>query len=95
MGEDAETPVVEEEEEEQPDPEEDVESVETPTEKARRFDIKGWLLNIRMLRRVVQVLFLLFINAYIFGAWFGQEQITAFWTEFAKILPTLPRIAPL
>ncbi|UCE11266.1 MAG: 4Fe-4S binding protein [Candidatus Thorarchaeota archaeon] len=95
MGEDTETPAAEEEEEEMPDSEEDVESIETPTEDARRFNIKGLLINIRMFRRIVQVLFILFINAYIFGAWFGQEQITAFWTEFAKILPTLPIIAPL
>ncbi len=55
----------------------------------------GLILNVRMLRRVVQIIFFLGINAYIFTAWFGMEQVTAFWTSFRDILPTLPIIAPL
>jgi polyferredoxin len=55
----------------------------------------GLIFNIRMLRRVVQILFFLGINAYLFTAWFGMEQVTAFWTGFRDLLPTLPIIAPL
>lgn len=58
-------------------------------------DLIGRVINVRMLRRLVQILFLLGINAYVFSAWFGQDQIVQFWSSFHEILPTLPIIAPL
>lgn len=58
-------------------------------------DIIGLVLNTRMLRRVVQLVFLFGINAYILTAWFGIDSITAFWEGFRDLLPTLPIIAPL
>jgi ferredoxin-type protein NapH len=87
---------------------EDVEEIETPSEELPEKEVKkpslgrariknpiGLIFNLRMLRRVVQILFLLGINAYIFAAWTGGEQIVAFWQAFRDILPTLPIIAPL
>ncbi|MHA2600741.1 MAG: 4Fe-4S binding protein [Candidatus Thorarchaeota archaeon SMTZ1-83] len=67
-------------------------------ETPRRLSLEnpiGIIFNIRMLRRVVQLLFLLGINAYILATWFGGEQILAFWEGFRDILPSLPIIAPL
>ncbi len=96
MAEDAETP-------EQMDAEE-IESASVEThepegkKKKREFKLKnplGFIFNIRMLRRVVQIFFLLVLNAYIFGAWWGQEAITQFWVDVRAYLPTLPIIAPL
>ncbi|MHA1770795.1 MAG: 4Fe-4S binding protein [Candidatus Thorarchaeota archaeon] len=55
----------------------------------------GFIFNIRMLRRIVQILFFLGINGYIFAAWWGNDAITAFWESFRNVLPTLPIIAPL
>ncbi|MCK4485050.1 MAG: 4Fe-4S binding protein, partial [Candidatus Thorarchaeota archaeon] len=55
----------------------------------------GLIFNTRMLRRVVQILFFVGINGYIFAAWWGQDTLTDFWTSVAKYLPTLPIIAPL
>lgn len=55
----------------------------------------GRVLNVRMLRRVVQIVFLLGINATILAAWFGNDAIVAFWQGFRNALPTLPIIAPL
>lgn len=76
---------------------EDLSKKETK-EPSSRFKIKnpvGFIFNLRMLRRVVQILFLLGINVYIFAAWAEGEQIIAFWQAFRDILPTLPIIAPL
>ncbi|TXT54783.1 MAG: conserved membrane protein of unknown function [Candidatus Thorarchaeota archaeon] len=53
------------------------------------------IVNIRMVRRLVQLFFLFAINGYIFTAWFGAEQVTLFWEQFRNVLPTLPIIAPL
>ncbi|MFW9909215.1 MAG: 4Fe-4S binding protein [Candidatus Thorarchaeota archaeon] len=55
----------------------------------------GLILNIRMLRRVIQIIFFLGINGYIFAALWGQDAITQFWVGFRDLLPTLPIIAPL
>ncbi len=55
----------------------------------------GFIVNIRMLRRIVQIIFFLGINGYIFAAWWGNDAITAFWEGFRDVLPTLPIIAPL
>jgi ferredoxin-type protein NapH len=98
MAEDAERLEETGEEEDHPEPEEPV--VE-PTEIVERKEKKprsnpfGLLLNLRMLRRVVQIVFLLGINAYIFTAWFGADYITAFWTTIRDYLPSLPILSPL
>ncbi len=55
----------------------------------------GLLLNIRMLRRIVQIFFLIVINAYILGVWFANEAIVEFWKGLRNLLPTFPIIAPL
>ncbi|MFW9913708.1 MAG: 4Fe-4S binding protein [Candidatus Thorarchaeota archaeon] len=67
-------------------------------DKLPRISLKnplGLILNTRMLRRVVQILFLIGINIYIIAAWFGEEQVIAFWQGFRDILPTLPILSPL
>jgi ferredoxin-type protein NapH len=98
MVEDADRPEEMGEEEELPEPEElvkkQVESVEKKEKKPRRNPL-GMIFNLRMLRRVVQIIFLFGINAYIFTAWFGAEYITAFWTSFRDIIPSIPILAPL
>ncbi len=98
MAEDAERPETTE-----PDEERSAASDETETEKPEKEEKKtkkrsnplGLILNLRMLRRVVQIIFLLGINAYIFAAWWGQDAITQFWLSFRDYLPTLPILAPL
>ena len=105
MAEDAERSEIEELDEEQSESSDEIEAEdeqkETKTEKAPkaarnlRKNPLGFIFNIRMLRRVVQIIFLLGINAYIFAAWYGQEAITQFWTDFRDLLPTLPILAPL
>jgi len=78
------------------------EEVEKPVEKKVKEKGKkisrnplGFIFNIRMLRRVVQIIFFLGIYAYIFTAWVGMEFITSFWLQVQSILPTLPILAPL
>jgi ferredoxin-type protein NapH len=85
------------EEEELPESEELVEepTLKEEKEKKPRRNPMGIVFNLRMLRRVVQIIFLLGINAYIFTAWFGAEYITAFWTSFRDILPSIPILSPL
>jgi len=68
---------------------------EEKSEREPRHNPLGIILNVRMLRRVVQILFLLGINAYVFTAWFGAEYITAFWTTIRNYLPSIPILAPL
>ena len=76
---------------------------EEPSETSRRItlpqaslsDVKGLVLNVRMLRRIVQILFLLGINGYIFAAWYGNQAITDFWQSIGQVLPTLPILSPL
>ncbi|RDE13345.1 MAG: hypothetical protein C4K49_08625 [Candidatus Thorarchaeota archaeon] len=55
----------------------------------------GYVFNVRMLRRVVQIVFFLGINAYVMVSLFGGQQFVAFWTEFSHILPSIPILAPL
>jgi ferredoxin-type protein NapH len=97
MSEDAER-VEENAEAEEAEPEESVEQPEKKEPQEKRITAKGLvglILNVRMLRRVVQIFFFLGINAYIFTAWFGMEQITAFWTELGRLMPSLPILSPL
>ncbi|MGQ4911446.1 MAG: 4Fe-4S binding protein [Candidatus Thorarchaeota archaeon] len=82
-------------EEEEPEEVVKVEKEEEPKKKGPRKNPLGFILNIRMLRRVVQILFLLGINGYIFTAWYGAEQVTAFWTWFQSVLPAIPILSSL
>jgi polyferredoxin len=91
MAEDAEKNDDETISEEQSEPEVEEETVEPKPS----ISMRGRILNARMLRRVVQVIFLLMINAYIFVAWFGDETIKDFWEAFQGYLPTIPIISPL
>jgi len=98
MAEDAERLEEMGEEEELPESEEPVEKPdisEKKKEKISRRNPLGMIFNLRMLRRVVQIVFFLGINAYIFTAWFGAEYITAFWTSFRDLIPSLPILSPL
>jgi ferredoxin-type protein NapH len=74
--------------------EEPAETVETK-EKKMRANPLGFLFNLRMLRRVVQIVFLLGINAYIFAATFGPNLFTDFWTTVRGYLPSWPILSPL
>jgi ferredoxin-type protein NapH len=82
------------EEEELPEPEEPIEKEEKKEKKPRRNPF-GMIFNLRMLRRVVQLVFLLGINAYIFAATFGPNYITDFWVTIRSYLPSLPILSPL
>jgi polyferredoxin len=85
-------------EEEIEEPEEDIEKpvekeVKEKDKKASR-NPAGFIFNIRMLRRVVQILFFLGIFGYIFSAW-NAEYITAFWLQIQAVMPSLPILSPL
>jgi hypothetical protein len=98
MAEDAERLEETGEEEELPEPEEPAKEPiekEQKKEKEPRRNPFGVIFNLRMLRRVVQLVFLLGINAYIFAATFGPNYITDFWVTIRNYLPTLPILAPL
>jgi ferredoxin-type protein NapH len=94
MAEDAERLEDTSEEEELPEPEETTKKEEKKEKKPRRNPL-GMVFNLRMLRRVVQLAFLLGINAYIFAAIFGANYITDFWVTVRSYLPSLPILAPL
>ena len=100
MAEDVERPEDANEVEEEAEPE-DIVAKEEKSESPRRFKMPtlsnplGLVFNLRMLRRVVQILFFVAINGYIFAAWWGQDWLTDYWTSVANYLPTLPIIAPL
>ena len=96
MAQDAEE-VVETGEDEESMPEEttEPEPKEIAPKRLTRKGITGLIFNVRMLRRFVQIIFFLGINAYIFAAWFGADAILAFWQTLGEALPTLPVIAPL
>ncbi len=101
MAEDADRIDTEELDDEQSTSEESSEEIEVKEPKPKKVKDKkssnslGLIFNVRMLRRVVQIFFLIGINAYILTAWYGQEAITQFWTGFRDLLPTLPIISPL
>lgn len=101
MAEDVETPEDEIVEEKETEPE-DTQQEEVTEERKDRFPKRpslrnpvGFIFNVRMLRRVVQVLFFIGINIYFFASWAGGEQIVAFWEGIRDILPSLPILAPL
>jgi ferredoxin-type protein NapH len=88
--------------EEESEPEEEVPE-ETPKavekKEPRKVSLKsnplGLIINIRMLRRVFQILAFIGINGYILLAWFHMPNVQAFWLSIWHNLPTLPILAPL
>ncbi|MEM2142156.1 MAG: 4Fe-4S binding protein [Candidatus Thorarchaeota archaeon] len=72
-------------------------SIAQSTTRARDYvsRVVGRIVNLRMLRRLVQVFFLFGINAYILGTWFAADWIVSLWQQFRDMLPTLPIIASL
>ncbi|MHA1965049.1 MAG: 4Fe-4S binding protein [Candidatus Thorarchaeota archaeon] len=88
--------------EEQSEPEEEI--LEEKTEEPKREKTKevspgrnplGLLLNTRMLRRIVQIVFFIGVNGYVLAAWFQMPNVQAFWQSIWNNLPTLPILAPL
>ncbi|MCK4568385.1 MAG: 4Fe-4S binding protein [Candidatus Thorarchaeota archaeon] len=69
--------------------------VKEEKEKKPRVNPLGLILNLRMLRRFVQIGFFFAINAYIFVAWFHMPNVTKFFISFRDIMPSLPILAPL
>ncbi|MFW9793715.1 MAG: 4Fe-4S binding protein, partial [Candidatus Thorarchaeota archaeon] len=55
----------------------------------------GLILNLRMLRRFVQIVFLIGINGYILLAWFHMPNVQALWLSVWNYLPSIPILAPL
>ena len=88
--------------EEQSEPEEEIleEKEEKPKEEEAKKDSTrtnplGLLLNLRMLRRIVQIIAFIGINGYILLAWFRMPNVQALWLSIWTNLPTLPILAPL
>ena len=88
--------------EEESEPEEELpeeKTKEVEKKEPRKISLKsnplGLILNIRMLRRVFQILALIGINGYILLAWFHMPTVQAFWLSIWQNLPTLPILAPL
>ncbi|MFW9767674.1 MAG: 4Fe-4S binding protein [Candidatus Thorarchaeota archaeon] len=55
----------------------------------------GLILNLRMLRRIVQIVFFIGVNGYILLAWFHMPNVQAFWLSIWNNLPSIPILAPL
>ena len=88
--------------EEQSEPEEEIleEKEEKPEKEKTKKDSPrtnplGLLLNLRMLRRIVQILAFIGINGYILLSWFGMASVQELWLSIWQNLPTLPILAPL
>lgn len=87
--------------EEQSEPEEDVpEELKAVEEKeGRKLSLPsnplGLILNLRMLRRIVQIVFFIGINGYILLAWFRMPNVQAFWLSIWNNIPSIPILAPL
>lgn len=69
--------------------------IEEKKEKKPRANPLGFIFNLRMLRRFIQIGFFIAINAYIFVAWFGMFNVTNFFLAIRDILPTIPILSPL
>ncbi|RDE11132.1 MAG: hypothetical protein C4K47_10180 [Candidatus Thorarchaeota archaeon] len=102
MAEDAEKADVEREEEIPPrkdvSREEKTEAYEGLPKRSYRemlSDPVGLIFNVRMLRRFVQILFIVGINAYFVASLSGGEAFTAFWRNISFIIPALPILSPL
>jgi polyferredoxin len=78
--------------EEESEPEEVIEKIEK--KEPRKVGL-GLILNLRMLRRVFQILAFIGVNGYILLAWFHMPNVQAFWLSIWQNLPTLPILAPL
>jgi ferredoxin-type protein NapH len=82
---------------EESEPEEEPKKVEE--KEARKIRLRsnplGLILNIRMLRRIFQILAFIGINGYILAAWFHMPNVQAFWLSIWQNIPTLPILAPL
>jgi polyferredoxin len=85
----------EESELEEEAPEEEIPEEKKPGKIGIRKNPLGLILNIRMLRRVFQILALIGINGYILLAWFHMPNVQAFWVSIWQHIPTLPILAPL
>lgn len=88
--------------EEQSEPEEEIleEKAEKPKEEetkkvSPRTNPLGIIFNLRMLRRVFQILAFIGINGYILAAYLSMPNVQAFWLSIWNNLPTLPILAPL
>jgi len=55
----------------------------------------GLILNLRMFRRLVQIIFFIGVNGYILLAWFRMPNVQAFWMSIWSNLPSIPILAPL
>ncbi|MHA2352991.1 MAG: 4Fe-4S binding protein [Candidatus Thorarchaeota archaeon] len=82
---------------EESEPEEEIpEEVPEKIEKKEPSKVGfGLILNLRMLRRVFQILAFIGVNGYILLAWFGMPNVQALWLSIWQNLPTLPILAPL
>ena len=87
----------EEEEISEPDVEveEPVKEKEVKEAKKPRGNPLGFIFNLRMLRRFIQIGFFIAINAYILLSWFHMPNVTNLFIAFRDVLPTLPILAPL
>ncbi|NHI89453.1 MAG: 4Fe-4S binding protein [Candidatus Thorarchaeota archaeon] len=86
--------------EEESEPEEETPEEEMPKEKKpRKFGVGknplGLILNIRMFRRIFQILAFIGVNGYILLAWFHMPNVQAFWVSIWQNMPALPILAPL
>ncbi|TFG98196.1 4Fe-4S binding protein [Candidatus Thorarchaeota archaeon] len=77
--------------------EEPIKEIEVKEKKERKpiSNPLGFIFNLRMLRRFIQIGFFLAINAYIFVSWFHMPNVTRLFVAFRDILPTLPILSPL
>ena len=93
-----ETGTDEEESEPEEELQEEKEVKEEKKEKKRtspRSTPLGLILNIRMFRRIFQILAFIGINGYILASWFGMPNVQALWLSIWRNLPSLPVLAPL
>jgi polyferredoxin len=86
--------------EEESEPEEDIPEEPITVEKeGRKVSLPsnplGLILNLRMLRRIVQIVAFIGINGYILLAWFRMPNVQAFWLSIWRNLPSIPILAPL
>ncbi|MFX1579852.1 MAG: 4Fe-4S binding protein [Promethearchaeota archaeon] len=87
-----------EEEESEPEeelPEEKIKEEEKERKTRPGTGPLGLIFNIRMFRRIFQILAFIGINGYILGSWFHMPNVQALWHSIWEQLPTLPILAPL
>ena len=88
--------------EEESEPEEEIpedEAEKAEKKEARKISLRtnpfGLILNLRMLRRIVQIIAFIGVNGYILLAWFRMPNVQDLWLSIWNNLPTLPILAPL